>query len=86
MSTKKEQSQSQLLANPLMTSFATTLIGMVLLHEIVLPEKVYGQRLDVSKQAGLHLVCAKVTTATTCAPGAIAPRSQQVEVLIQTRT
>ena len=69
-----------------MTSFVTTLIGMVLLHEIVLPLKVYGQRLDVSKRAGLHLACAKVTTATACVPGTIAQRLQQVEVLIQTRT
>ena len=57
-----------------MTSFVTTLIGMVLSHEIALLRKVYGQRLDASKRAGLHLACAKVTTATAYVPGTIARR------------
>ena len=49
----------------------------VLSHEIVLPMKVFGQGEVVApKLAGLHLVFAKVTTATTCVLGTIAQRSQ----------
>ena len=73
---KKELSQSESRANPLMTSFATTLIGKVLLHVIVPPEKVCGQEKGASKQAGSHLVCAKVTAAMVFVGGTIARKLQ----------
>ena len=54
-------------ASPPITGFATILLMRKrMLLEIVLPEKVYGQKQDASKRASIHLACVKLTIATKC--------------------
>ena len=57
-------------------NIVTTLIEMALSHEIVAPEKEYGQKLDALERVGLHLAYAKVTTVMPFALGTIARRLQ----------
>ena len=68
---EKERIQRKLRANQEL-NFVTTLIEMVLSHEIAAPEQASGQELDALERIGLHLVYAKVTTVTPVALGTIA--------------